>query len=121
MTHQTEPVALLINHSQPTGDWIELELYGRSCSRDPIGTTVHLEYGDQSKSHRVTSGSGYLCSNDRVVRMAIETDSGSEDAKPRKAGFCRVVIEWPDGARQKLAPLLLKHRYIVVQHSTYVL
>ena len=121
VTHQTEPVALLINHSQPTGDWIELELYGRSCSRDPIGAAVHLEYGGQSKSHRVTGGSGYLCSNDRVVRMAIETDSGSEDAKPRKARFCRVVIEWPDGARQELAPFLLNHRYIVVQHSTYVL
>ncbi len=47
VTHQTEPVALLINRSEESGKWIAITLRGRACSRDAIGATVEVTVGDQ--------------------------------------------------------------------------
>ncbi len=90
VTHQTEPVALLINHSQPSGDWIGIDLRGRSCSRDAIGAKVEVSVGENRWTAIQTSGDGYLCSNQRTLRFGLGDTVGS----------CQVQVTWPDGTSQ---------------------
>ncbi len=105
VTHQTEPVALLINHSKPAGDWLELQLVGRSCSRDAIGATIHLQSGNQQWTAGQISGNGFLCSNERVIRVGMGSASGD----------CDVVVSWPDGQQQRFHQLSLNSRWLLVQ------
>ncbi len=90
VTHQTEPVALLMNRSQ-SGDWLGLRLIGRNCSRDAIGARVEVTLGDQRWTAAQTSGDGYLCSNERILRIGLG-DVESE--------ACDVKVIWPDGTVQ---------------------
>ena len=61
VTHQTEPVALLMNQSAQQQSWVEFQLVGTSSSRDAIGATVELRCGDEVWKKPLTSGDGYLC------------------------------------------------------------
>ena len=90
VTHQTEPVALLVNQSEDGGSWIDIELRGRSCSRDAIGATVEVTVGEQRWTAVQTSGDGYLCSNQRTLHFGLGRTEGS----------CQVKVTWPDGTSQ---------------------
>ncbi|WP_372726102.1 ASPIC/UnbV domain-containing protein, partial [Novipirellula sp.] len=105
VTHQSEPVALLINHSKPSGNWLELQLVGRDCSRDAIGATVHVQSGDQQWTAGQISGDGFLCSNERVIRVGMGSASGD----------CVVVVNWPDGQQQRFHRLSINSRWLLVQ------
>ena len=85
VTHQTEPVALLVNRSQESGNWIAITLRGRACSRDAIGATVEVTVGDQHYVTALTSGDGYLCSNERILRFGLG-EVGRPLPGPRHAG-----------------------------------
>ena len=91
VTHQTEPVALLMNRSETRGDWVEIRLVGRQCARDAIGSIITLTDGETKWITALTSGDGYMCSNERILRFGlgeINDDSLS------------VEVVWPDGSGQ---------------------
>jgi tetratricopeptide (TPR) repeat protein len=107
VTHQTEPVALLINHTRPTGHWIGLHLRGTTCARDAIGTVVELVAGDRKSIAQLTSGDGYLCSNERVIRFGLgEIQTGIS-----------IKVRWPDGTTQTHYDLTTDTDWILVQHA----
>ncbi|EMI21459.1 ASPIC/UnbV domain protein [Rhodopirellula maiorica SM1] len=105
VTHQTEPVSLLMNHCDPAGDWLQLQLVGRDCSRDAIGAKVNIQAGDQQWTVGQYSGDGFLCSNERVIHV------GMGNAKDD----CVVVVSWPDGQIQRFHQLAVNARWLLVQ------
>jgi tetratricopeptide (TPR) repeat protein len=107
VTHQTEPVALLINHSENSGNWIAVKLIGRDCSRDAIGAVVEVRSADQHWTTPLMSGDGFLCSNDRLLRIGIGDVSND----------CEIVVTWPDGSRQSFQDLKINCDWLLVQND----
>ena len=106
VTHQTEPVALLMNQSTAGRSWIEFQLVGTSSSRDAIGATVELRCGNDVWKKPLTSGDGYLCSNERLLRF------GLKDSKPSN---CSVTICWPSGNVDSYDDLTPNMRWLIAE------
>jgi hypothetical protein len=107
ITHQTEPVALLVNHSEPKGDWLELALVGTDDSRDAIGALVEVSVGERSWKTAQVSGDGYLCSDERVLRFGLG-DVGSHVPVTLK-------VTWPNGETEEVAGVTSNSRWQVTQ------
>lgn len=107
VTHQTEPLALLMNRSANNGDWIELALVGTDSPRDAIGATVELRCGKRTWVASQTSGDGYLCTNERRIRIGL----GTSDTE------VEVTVTWLDGSRQSFAPLQPNQRWLIVENA----
>lgn len=105
VTHQTEPVALLVNASDPSGHWIAFELRGRDCSRDAIGASVEVFAGEASYFLARTSGDGYLCSNEPILRQGLGQWEES----------CRIRVTWPDGTSQSHENLTTNRTWLITQ------
>ena len=90
VTHQTEPTALLINHSPQISPMIHFELVGTQSSRDAIGQRLRLSFGDEERTAWLLAGDGYLCSNERTLRVALAPD----------VKRCKVEVVWPNGEIQ---------------------
>jgi Flp pilus assembly protein TadD len=105
VTHQTEPVALVVNHTETENRWIGFSLKGKSCERDAIGALVEIKRGPHLLISTVTSGDGFLCSNEKAVRFGLGADDADVDA----------VIRWPDGERQVVQNLPVDKSWLVVQ------
>ncbi|WP_419189569.1 FG-GAP-like repeat-containing protein [Stieleria marina] len=107
VTHQTEPVALLVNQGEPTNHWIGMSLVGRNCDRDAIGATLEIIAGENSWTQQVTAGSGYMCSNEKTLRVGLETYEGD----------CAVEVRWPDGTKQRFANLKPDSVWLLIQND----
>ena len=105
VTHQTESVALLVNQTATDYKWIELQLVGSDASRDAIGTIACLTNGNQKFTAYRTSGDGYLCSNEQIIRIGL----GNTDQD------CSVSITWPDGQHQEISRLATCKQWLLVQ------
>lgn len=106
VTHQTEPVALLMNRSEVRGNWIEMQLVGTDCSRDAIGALVTVESGDRSWKVAQLSGDGYFCSNERILRVGLgkSADKG-----------CKISVTWPDRSVQRFSGVQTNQSWLIVQ------
>lgn len=107
VTHQTEPVAMLMNKCEPQGNWLELQLCGTIAARDAIGAVVTVSQGERRYVAPVTSGSGYLCSNERVIRFGL----GATKQPPH------VQVQWPNGDVQKIGNVDINRSWLIVQNS----
>lgn len=105
VTHQTEPVALLVNRTEGSGNWIGLQLSGRHCSRDAIGAVVEVQSGDQRWVEAQTSGDGYMCSNERLLHVGLGESSGD----------CDVTVKWPGGKQQTFSNLTPNVHWLLVE------
>lgn len=111
VTHQTEPVSLLINACEPRGKWLEIELRGTRCSRDAIGAIVRVQREDVTWTQPLIAGDGYLCSNERAIRFGLGEGNASVD----------VHITWPGGDEQVVTNLPPNGRWLVIQDDQEVL
>ena len=112
VTHQTEPVGLLINRNSASdnnalGSWIELELAGQVSARDAIGSKIQIQCDGNRWVTVLTSGDGYLCRNERLLRI------GLGDA----AGNCDITVTWPNQTQQTWSGLAPKQCWLLVQDS----
>ncbi|MCG8652599.1 MAG: CRTAC1 family protein, partial [Pirellulales bacterium] len=105
VTHQTEPVALLINESGSPGNWLALRLVGRNCDRDAVGARVQVTAGDRHLTAVKTSGDGYLCSNEKWLRFGLGVQNFTISVK----------IQWPDGTLEDYAGLSANQELVIVQ------
>jgi hypothetical protein len=110
VTHQTEPVALLVNQSEAKGAWLEVALVGTADSRDAIGSRVEVSLDGRSWLAAKTSGDGYLCSDERILRFGLgEVDRESP---------VRVNVTWSNGASQLFEEVVPNHSWLIVQGET---
>lgn len=107
VTHQTEPVALLINESRPSGHWICLELKSKTGSRDAIGVKLVLTHGQETWTTQKVSGHGYLCSNESLIRFGLgeKSDETTVDLQ----------LTWPDGSVQEMTGLEYDAEWLLIQ------
>jgi hypothetical protein len=107
VTHQTEPLALLMNQTPTDHSWIKLQLVGVDCERDAIGSTVTINRGKLQRMAPLVSGDGFYCGNQRVLHFGLGSD---EDL----SSTAIVQVRWPNGEQQN-ETLLINREYIVVQ------
>jgi tetratricopeptide (TPR) repeat protein len=107
VTHQTEPVALLVNRTEPAGSWIDIKLVGCLTARDGIGAAVQVKCGDQHWYTTITAGDGYLCSNETTVQI------GLGDA----VGRCEVTVTWPNQTQQTWDGLSAGASWLLIENQ----
>lgn len=108
ITHQTEPAALLINHAPQSGNWIRLDLNGRSSSRGAVGSTVHVETSQGKHTLFQISGDGYLCSNDRILHV------GLGDIPDKTVN---VSVTWPTGIEEQFSDVPTRNENVIVESA----
>ncbi|MGB7344253.1 MAG: ASPIC/UnbV domain-containing protein, partial [Pirellulaceae bacterium] len=107
VTHQTEPAALLVNHSSKEPHWVGFTLVGRECERDAIGAVVRVTAGDETRTHFVTAGGGYMSSNERTIRVGLGDFQGT----------CQAEVIWPCGKTHRFKDLKVDTSWLLVQND----
>ncbi len=108
ITHQTEPVALLMNKCRTQKNWLELQLCGTLSSRDAIGAVVTVSSNSERWVSFQTSGGGYLCSNEQVLRFGLGSIGES----------LGVHVQWPNGDSQRFDGLVPNQRWLLIQNAS---
>jgi len=112
LRNRTEPrLRLMRNHAKDgITNFISIRLQGTSGHRDAIGAVVTVSHsGTQTATQFLTSGDGYLCSNERLLRFAVPN-----------SGPIRVSVKWPDGTSQVFDDLSGETRWLITQGNPSV-
>lgn len=99
------PTVLLSNTTAETGSSLVLRLVATGGHRDAIGTRVRVESAGMSRVVELTSGDGYLASNQRVLLLGL----GDEVAA------VRVEVMWPGRASQVFDELTVDREWTLVE------
>ena len=105
VNHLDEPLALLQSATRTDGQWMQLEVVGRSCERDAIGARVIVRTASGNHAHWVTAGDGYFCSDEPVLDFGLGADVEVES----------VEIRWPSGELQVFKSPEANRRYLIVE------
>lgn len=105
VTHQTEPVALLMNQTPPSGSFLNIRLIGVTSSRDAIGAVVKVKATDQFWTATLTSGSGYLSSNDPALCFGLGKGIEKVD----------VEVTWPSGTQEHFYGLDCNSSWLLIE------
>lgn len=105
VTHQTEPVSLLINQTPTTTRHLLIELVGVESSRNAIGATVTIHCGAASRKAWRVSGDGYLASNQALIAFGTGMNERVDS----------VEINWPDGTIETHYALPTNSHWLAVQ------
>lgn len=90
ISHLHAPFALLTNRTDPVGRPLAIRLIGRHGSREPIGAKVTVHAGPSRMVRFLTTGDGFLATNEHFLSFAIPQDCES----------IRLEVDWPDGGHQ---------------------
>ena len=109
ITHQTEPTALLVNHSQTAGNWVRFVLRGTRSDRSAVGAVVQVTSNQTQETWTgfVTSGDGYLCSNDQAIHFGVGKSTGA----------CTLKISWPSGSETFAKDVAVNHSWLCVENE----
>jgi hypothetical protein len=86
------PAILLLNRSEPAGNWIMLELEGRASNRSGIGARVKVVTETGTFWNRVRSGGAYVSQSDLRLHFGLGDGQRIEE----------VVVRWPSGRVSRL-------------------
>jgi tetratricopeptide (TPR) repeat protein len=103
-SHLDQPISVLANRSE-SGNWCQLELVGVDSERDSIGAKVTIQCDKERWTSWVTSGDGYMCTNEPVMHFGV----GDYDR------IDRIEVEWPSGKSQLIENQPVNHRYLMVE------
>ncbi|HJU44986.1 MAG TPA: CRTAC1 family protein [Vicinamibacterales bacterium] len=91
VTTNNGPARLLLNRSQSGNHWLQIALRDDSGQRFGLGARVGIERrGRPTLWRRVKTDGSYLSSSDIRVHAGLGSDTAAA-----------VVVEWPDGARER--------------------
>jgi len=105
VTHQTEPVSLLMNQTTSNYSTMTLRLVGKRVARNAVGCIVTVTSQSQVARFSLTSGDGYLCSNERCIRLGLGVHSRDVD----------VSVQWLDGQIQSWTSLEANKEWLLIQ------
>lgn len=93
VSHTNEPVSVLKNQSNSTGQWIRLRLIGRASSRHPVGAIVQIDVKDGvTLTRQIRSGGSYASSSDDRLLIGLGNAERIES----------LTIRWPSGRVQQI-------------------
>jgi thioredoxin-like negative regulator of GroEL len=104
VSHLQSPYSLLTNRTQPVGQSFQVQLVGKTCSRDAVGATLTLVQDKTRFTQQVTAGDGYESSNSKQLLFSAKD---LEQAK--------LEIRWPNGKQQIVGNLLQGQRLTLVE------
>ena len=96
---------LMRNDSAPMGGWLQLDLRGRTTSRDGTGARVTLTIGGARISKEVHSGRGYQSSFGQRLHFGLGDVLSINE----------VEVSWPDGSKQLLSDVDANQSLTIVQ------
>jgi tetratricopeptide (TPR) repeat protein len=105
ITHLSEASALLLNQTQTSNHWMQLQLVGVRSERDAIGAKIKVKLGDRSLWEWVIGGDGYFCRNEAVVSFGLG-DAARVD---------ELSIDWPSGVSQTITNVAVDQRILIVE------
>ena len=108
--HLDRLFALLENQTQAKYPWIQFRLVGTKSERNAIGSRIELTTNQGSFAQWVTSGDGYLCSDEPVIDFGL--GMGAE--------IQRIVVDWPSGERQIFSGTKVNRRYLLIENQAQV-
>ena len=108
--HLDRPFALLENQTQAKHPWIQFRLVATKSERNAIGARIELTTNQGSFAQWVTSGDGYLCSDEQAIDFGLGT--GAE--------IQRIVVDWPSGERQIFPSSAVNRRYLLIENQDHV-
>ncbi|OUW83775.1 MAG: hypothetical protein CBD74_05200 [Saprospirales bacterium TMED214] len=105
VTHVGETSALLLNRTESTNHWFQLEIVGVVSERDAIGSRVVVRSGDVELTDWLNAGDGFLCRNEPVLSFGVGNALSLDE----------VVIHWPSGKQQIFRDVKADQRYLLVE------
>jgi hypothetical protein len=99
------PVHLYRNDLKASNHAVRLTLRGTKSNRDAIGARVRLRVGSAWLTRIVRTGSSYLSQSELPLTFGLGNRANAEEA----------LIEWPNGAQEKLGALQAGHSYTVTE------
>ncbi|MEM9364667.1 MAG: FG-GAP-like repeat-containing protein [Planctomycetota bacterium] len=107
ITHQTEPVSLLMNQAieLEQSTTLAIDLVGTRSGRDAVGARVTAIYGGQRQTRFLVSGDGYLCSNTKRLHFGLGGHQGAVD----------IEVTWPDRKTQSFRLAEPNASYVLVE------
>lgn len=91
ITNNGGPVQLLRNDNQNKNSWVALDLIDKHGGRHALNALVELSAGGKTNRRSCRPHAGYMGSNDPRVHIGLGSATAIE----------RVVIIWPDGAKEE--------------------
>lgn len=91
ISHIGSPAALLVNRTEGAGHFLAVQVRGVDSDRDAIGTTVVVVAEGLEWTAQLTSGDGYMASNQRQLVFGLGTRQRVE----------RLAVRWPSGREQQ--------------------
>lgn len=104
-----EPPSLLRNDITGGNHWLKVLLVGTKSNRSAIGATVVAGYGGRKQAQAVLGQSSYLSVNDRRLHFGLG-----------QAASADLEIQWPSGAREKIAGVPADQLVVVREGSRIV-
>lgn len=108
VTHLNETSALMLNQTEASNHWLQVQLVGVDSERDAVGASVRIESGNRRTTEWLVGGDGYLCRNEAIVSFGL-ADASRVD---------RLEIEWPSGETQSFTDIAADQRIVVVEHES---
>lgn len=104
-THHDAPAALLENHGEPIGRWLQVQLVGVESERGAVGGVVTVETDRGRWTQWVTGGDGYSCRDEPWLFFGLGQANEIE----------AVNVQWPDGSQQRFENVPLGRRVLLIQ------
>ncbi len=105
ITTNNGPAYLYRNDRRNHHHAIRFRLVGTKSNRDAIGATVRIEYGEETSSRMVKSGSSYLSQSELPVTFGLG----------RRDRVDRVMIRWPSGRTEEYKNLRAGRTYVCTE------
>ena len=105
--HLDHPLVLLENQTTSPYPWLQIQLVGTKSERNAIGARIRVITDRAVFAQWVTSGDGYLCSDETVIDFGLG-NAGS---------IQRVEVDWPSGLRQTFENVNAGHRYLLIENQ----
>ncbi|MBD3675012.1 MAG: VCBS repeat-containing protein [Planctomycetaceae bacterium] len=80
----------VLKNQSDIGHWLNLRLIATRSSRDAVGTIVTLKLENRSVQKQLTSGDGYMASNEKLLQFGLGDSERIQE----------LVIDWPSGNQQ---------------------
>ncbi len=97
------PAYLYRNDGGNRNHWLQMRLEGTRSNRDGIGAVVRMSGAGGTQMQTVHSGSSYCSASDLALTFGLGRDTQAS----------AIEIQWPSGARQKLANVKADQRLTI--------
>lgn len=105
VTHANVSFALLTNETVDAGHSLSVRLRGVQSSREAIGATVTVRFGERSLTKQLTAGDGYTASNQRQLIFGLgEAEQVDE-----------LIVKWPAGAVETYTDLTADQKLLLIE------